>query len=203
MKLTTIAALAAVLMFGLATMVVAETLKLTGVSGESSGGESIGPYFVTVDGVTTMVVCDDLFIQVNMGQTWEARKLGWEDLPASDRPLYGTAYWLVSNILNTPGPHALDQSALWFIFAPTRAPILPRMILPLQWAITRYVTQPDYAGYQNLEIWRPTPGESSQEMLGLSGGGVETPEPASVAYVIVGLGAVAAARVRVRRGGVK
>ena len=169
----------------------AELLQLTGVSGETGSGENIGPYFVTVDGVSQMVVCDDLFIQINMGQTWNANRLTWADLPNQDRPMYGTAYWLVDNILDKPGPHADSQWALWHLFSP-QSDLPGGSSTELAWAGSQYTSQPDYTGYAELVIYRPVPRESSQEMLGLT----ETPEPTTFAYMGIGLALLIVSRFR-------
>ena len=174
----------------LAAVAQAETIQLTGVSGESSGGEAIGPYAVTVDGMTTAVVCDDFFIGIGMGQTWTADRLTWADLPGQERPLYGTAYWLVDSILNGAGPHADAQYALWHLFSP-QAPLPGNALDALAWAQAQYENF-SALSYDTLVIYRPDPRASSQEML------TEAPEAGTLAYGLIGLALLVAARMILR-----
>jgi hypothetical protein len=164
----------------------AETIQLTGIGGEYSNGEAIGPYAVTVNGTTQAVVCDDLYIGIGMGHTWDANRLTWRDLPPQEQPLYGTAYWLVNSILTGVGPHADAQWALWHLFSP-QAPLPGSASDALSWAQAQYSSNPGLT-YDTLVIYRPDPRSSSQEML------AETPEPGTLVYGLIGLALLLAAR---------
>ena len=58
------------LLFGVASL--ADTLTLTGTSGEVFNGEAVGPYGVTVNGTLQQMVCDDLYVHVGLGDSWNA-----------------------------------------------------------------------------------------------------------------------------------
>ena len=88
---------------------LADTLTLTGVSGEIFGGEFIGPYGVTVNGTLQQMVCDDLYIHVGLGDSWNATPLAWADLTELERQsAYGPAYWLTTSVLSGTGLHAAN-----------------------------------------------------------------------------------------------
>jgi hypothetical protein len=171
----------------------AEILQFTGSSGESAGGHSIGPYFLLVDGSSTQLVCDDYTHGITIGQTWNAEKILWGDLPTADLPVYGAAFWLVGDILNpSTSPHADSQYALWRLLA-SAAPLPAGSAGALSWAMGQYAANPGYEGYQSLVIYRPDPRESGQEMLGLQ----QVPEPSTL--VLAGLGLLLLLTPRLRR----
>lgn len=104
---TSVAVLLAVVL-GVAAMAVqasASTLMLNGVSGETSNGYYVSPYSIMVDGSVLQMACDDFFIHINLGQSWQADRLTWADLTTAEKELYGPAYWLVRVILQGNGPH--------------------------------------------------------------------------------------------------
>lgn len=170
----------------------ATPLQLVGTSGEVSGGEYIGPYFISVaGGVPQSMVCDDLFTSIGIGQVWDATRLGWGDLTDAERPLYGVAYWLTAPILNNPAPHADYQWAVWYLFAPA-SPLPGGSAALLAWATTQYEANTGWAGYGSLEVWRPNPLRSSQEFLAMK----ESPEPTTMLYLGSGLFLLSLSRLR-------
>jgi hypothetical protein len=62
----------------------ADTVTLTGVGGNNSGGVYTVPYYMSVNGGATQVVmCDDFTHDVQVGESWNARIIGFGDLAAN------------------------------------------------------------------------------------------------------------------------
>jgi hypothetical protein len=47
-------------------------MQLTGVNGNSYAGVYTSPYYATVNGVATTVICDDFSTESSIGETWQA-----------------------------------------------------------------------------------------------------------------------------------
>jgi hypothetical protein len=180
------------LLFGAAAL--ADTLTLTGTSGEVFNGEAVGPYGVTVNGTLQQMVCDDLYIRIGLGYSWDATRLGWENLTEQERrDLYGPAYWLTTSVLTDTGLHADEQWALWHLFSP-QSELPGDSAASLTWALGQYAANPDYAGYASLLVYRPNPRTSSQEFLAtqesFANAATDTPESGTLLLVLLGSGTI-------------
>ncbi len=102
-------------------------MLLTGAGNNGAlGGDDVGPYTVTINGVSTTVICDDYDDESYIGETWTANvttlsSLGgtkWVDLGNSTN-LYDEAAWLSLNLLSAgPGQAGDIQFAIWTLFDP-------------------------------------------------------------------------------------
>jgi hypothetical protein len=120
----------------LAPLAVAQNVDLTSVQGSSYDGVYVSPYYATVNGVATTVVCDDFADESKLPSSWTAAITPFSSLNAGVGGLAGTAWgnvsgttfsmyeeaaWLTLQVLaQTPGSQGqIDYSyALWALFDP-------------------------------------------------------------------------------------
>jgi len=120
-----------VLAMCLAPMAFAQTsVTLTGVSGQSYDGIYVSPYYASVGGTTTAVVCDDFADESTLGSTWNAQTTSFSNvnstntswgLAGANTALYGAVGYLTNLVLGAaPGSTAqvIDTFALWAVFDP-------------------------------------------------------------------------------------
>jgi hypothetical protein len=118
------------------------TMTLTGVTGPSMGGVYTSPYTATINGVNTLVICDDFLTDVSIGETWDAAattissltgpgtstavKFEHNATAAQQQENYATAAFLAEEILSQDQNTLSGQYhagilsyALWGLFDPT------------------------------------------------------------------------------------
>src|SRR6476660_752402 len=121
-----------VLVICLASVAFAQTsVTLTGVAGQSYDGIYVSPYYATVGGTSTVVVCDDFADESSIGSTWNAQTTSFSNVNSSNTSwglagqntsLYGAVGYLTNLVLAAaPGSTAqiIDTFALWAVFDPS------------------------------------------------------------------------------------
>ncbi len=186
------------------------TMLLTGAGDNGAlGGVYIGPYTVTINGVSTSVICDDFDDESYIGETWTANvttlsSLGgtkWVDLGNSTN-LYEEAAWLSLNLLSaSPGQAGDIQFAIWALFDPNAVNGLSAGDQAnVQWWINDAQGQTFTSGeFANILIYTADISDPircdgdycantpPQEFI------VATPEPSAFILMLIGLMAIAVA----------
>jgi len=118
---------AAVLLFASASFAQV-SMQLTGVNGASAGNVYTDPYYGTINGVSTSILCDDYGDESYLGETWKANvtsvaqvltspnSVKWNaGSAAATQTLYDELAWLALQLLSaTPGQQQEDYSfAMW------------------------------------------------------------------------------------------
>ncbi|HEV2400625.1 MAG TPA: hypothetical protein VGS27_27050 [Candidatus Sulfotelmatobacter sp.] len=114
----------------LASVAFAQTsVTLTGVSGQSYDGIYVSPYYATVGGTTTAVVCDDFADSSYIGSSWNAQTTSFSNvtsnptswtLAGQSASLYGAVGYLTNLVLTSSGnTQIIDTFALWAVFDPS------------------------------------------------------------------------------------
>lgn len=104
-------------------------MDLTGVNGYSYAGVYTSPYYATVNGVATTVICDDFETESYIGETWMANVTNVASVvagtstakftPAQD---YNAVANLATQLLSVPASSeqaVILSFAIWDIFDPT------------------------------------------------------------------------------------
>ncbi|MGH8201360.1 MAG: PEP-CTERM sorting domain-containing protein [Steroidobacteraceae bacterium] len=188
------------------------SMELTGVNGASLNDNDTGPYYAQIgDSGPVAVLCDDLYDDVSIGQTWQATVTNMSDLsattldaglmfhdmtPAKQAADYMAAAWLAQQItggkLSTLQTE-MDSYALWRIFDSDALAGLSSSDRWLVWddykdafAAVENDTPSDFS---NVTIFTPlndTPRSAdSQEYIA-----VNVPEPGTLALMAAGLAAI-------------
>ncbi len=134
---TLISALAAIMLLSVAAS--ADTVKLTGVSGNQQNGVYTVPYFLSVNGSASFTaMCDDYTHEVVVGETWQGTVFSYADLTANwqltragasvanggvglgslaaVQTAYKELFWLFSQFQANPGAADAINFAAWKIF---------------------------------------------------------------------------------------
>jgi hypothetical protein len=111
-----------------ASTVFADTVTVTLTSpppGPYRDGIYVSPYTANINGIPTVVICDDFFDDTAAGQTWQATVNTFSTLGnalfSSNPQGYNQAAWLTLQLLTrTPGSaeQAYYSYAIWAVFAP-------------------------------------------------------------------------------------
>jgi hypothetical protein len=116
----------------MAPWAVAQTpVTLTGVQGSSYDGIYVSPYYATVNGVTTTVVCDDFGDESTIGSSWNATVTPYSNLNGTNTSWglaggtsqqYNAVAWLTLQVLQQAAGstgQVIDSFADWAVFDPT------------------------------------------------------------------------------------
>jgi len=221
MKLTLRATALIVLLLAAAAIASANGVSLTLNNGGNDimGGVYVGPYnFTTSNGQSLQLVCDDFYNDVSIGESWTASTSTVSSLSgvmfAPGNPQYKTQYqevaWLVEQMSANKGNAATVgyiQWAIWAIFDPAivkKGWVDPYGSIASDMSgITWWYDQALACGtgknnctYPNYTIYTPPltgPGQP-QEYFSI----VATPEPSSLALLVVGM--LALMLLMIRRG---
>lgn len=144
-------------------------------------GEYAGYYNAKVDGVDTIVMCDDFTALINYGQTWQANEFTYADVMSgastkfSGVSKYSQAGWLFGQTAAvTPSVRAQMQGAIWNIMTPGSV-VMDPLALSYYMAATNG-THNSYDWSNVMKVLTPTPAASGQEFLTAA----PVPVPASV-----------------------
>jgi hypothetical protein len=215
--------LGAVIVLGSSVLQLAASpvsVTVTGATGETdSAGYLISPYYATINGVDSMIYCDDFANQISMGQTWSANETNLASGNLSEtrygditqtlttqagtasydgQQLYEMAAWLTTQYGSNATTNGAIQDTIWDLFNPnagdpTVHPPQPSSNTWLFAAETNY-TSIDAADFTVITNTAPVtlsgPGQVQEFLI--------TPEPSTTLLLGFGLMAVAIAGRRVR-----
>ena len=144
-------------------------------------GEYAGYYNAKVNGVDTIVMCDDFTTLINYGQAWQANEFTYADVMGgastkfSGTQKYSQAGWLFGQTAAvTPSVRAQMQGAIWNIMTPGSV-----VMDPLAQSYFNAATNGTHNAYDwsnVMKVLTPTPAASGQEFLTAA----PVPVPASV-----------------------
>lgn len=145
-------------------------------------GVYAGYYNAKVDGVDTIVMCDDHTASLSYGQTWTANEFTYADVMGgastkfSGTSKYSQAGWLFSQTAAaaTPSVRAQIQGAIWNIMTPGSVVMDP--LAQSYFNAATGGTHNTYNWSNVMKVLTPTPAASGQEFLTAA----PVPVPASV-----------------------
>jgi hypothetical protein len=185
-------------------------MQLTGVNGYSYDYVYTDPYYATVNGVATTVICDDFATESSIGQTWQANVTNVASVvaltstakfsPAKDYDAVANlATQLVS--VNPSSEEAVVLSyAIWDIFDPSGVSAWlstygdPEGISALASAAANAALAGSYSAdeYSNVTIYTSTTG-TPQEFVSVGAGPMATPEASTIeqlAFDLLAIGVI-------------
>jgi hypothetical protein len=194
-------------------------LTLTGAGANGVlGGVYVGPYQGTINGISTLIICDDFFDETYFNESWTATASTFSDLSntkfgAANLVQYQQAAWLTLQLLNppiscptTPSNCAGDiQFAIWQVFDHTGSNQPFGLLTGSDLSNANYwLTQAQHQVYtsgefSNFAIYTAVscsqncPSWPAQEFL------VKTPEPPELALLGIDLSGVGALLLLFRR----
>lgn len=173
------------------------TVQLIAVNGVNDGQSYVSPYTITVDNQAYQAFCYDYTDQVSLGQTWDAALYSFNDLSnayfsdeSSYQLRYKAAAWLTTQYQTQPQSEWVDlQYALWDLFD-ANAPSNSDSIAWLT-AAAHAASGFDAGAYLAVDGFRDDSGYRPQGFLIVDPlPASATPEPASIALMGLGLGAL-------------
>ena len=154
------------------------TLQLVGTGSNQTNGESAYPYYVTVNGATSSLMCLSFNNTITNGESWQAT------VAAVTGTLYEEAAWLLNDANINPGNAIADQLAAWGLFSNNVTGSNNAQLLAAQNFVSAHPN--DTSIYSQFTLYIPLDGTQSsggdpQIFLG------ETPEPSSQLLLGTGL----------------
>lgn len=205
--------LIAVIILSSALCVAGQTasMKLVGMGNGAMDGASVGPYVATINGVSTLVICDDYVDTSYIGQTWKATVSNPSDLSSAKwNATAGLAGYEEAAYLGTELMAAYQSGnviaqgelsfAIWGLFDPAALTDLKNYNKTYWNAAQAYLNGAANHTYTNFSVYTPASGYliHPQEFLVISKA-VATPEPTSPALLGLDLCAALAVLVVARR----
>ncbi|OHA84218.1 MAG: hypothetical protein A2937_01760 [Candidatus Yonathbacteria bacterium RIFCSPLOWO2_01_FULL_47_33b] len=133
-------------------------------------GVYAGYYNAKIDGVDSIVFCDDFTTGINYGQAWTANEFTYADVIGgagtkfSGVSKYSQAGWLFSQTAAaTPSVRAQIQGAVWNIMAPGSVIMDP--LAQNYYNLATNGTHNTYNWSGVMKVLTPTPSGSGQEFL--------------------------------------
>jgi len=173
-------------------------LDLTGAGNNVADGVYVGPYTATINGVTTLVICDDYSHESYLNDPWwadtstfptltDARFTGPNEIQNYDEVAY-----LAGILFGLSGDDAQAdavQFAIWYINDPTDVDSTQCFGSADVDCVSYWLSQASSQNFTpneftNLMLYTPVGGGNPQEFI------VETPEPAVILLLAIGLLAV-------------
>ncbi len=108
-----------------APVLVTATLEST-ANAEPRSGVSAGFYELSIDGVSTLAMCDDFYTHISVGHSWSGYVMSYDDIQAGEGKFnpgnvdkYSQAGYLISLSNSMSHSEQADMNlAIWNIFAP-------------------------------------------------------------------------------------
>lgn len=199
-------------------------MDLTGVNGQSYAGVYTSPYQATINGVATTVICDDFGTESSINETWNAYVTSVNGVTSpyakfsganvtqasvSTQQAYDAVAALATEILslNPSSSQAIELSfAIWDIF--DYSGVNSWLNTPSYGVSSTFINDVNLdalnaldatytaGAYSNVYIYSSTTG-SPQEFIAV--GPVSSPEPSTIAILVVDMFAVGALILLVRR----
>ena len=147
----------------------ATTITLTGAP---TG--TVGPYNLSIDGISAQGVCVTADIEISVGQSWQATEYTVTDFSAPVQTQYLEAEWLIKQFPLNLGDYNGIHDTIWDIFEPgtySGGTIASWMNL----ASVNYGSVDPYS----FEVYVPIPVNSSQTFIVQA----EAPEPGTLLMV--------------------
>jgi|GEM_PF-3070385 len=178
------------------------TVKYIGPNGATASGIYVGPYSFLVNGQPVDLICNDPYEddQISAGDSWQAVISFYGDLSRTRfgaRPNAAELYGLIGILdmdmfASGPSSYANDHTALLNFVDPTFT-ITAGALERQAWARAQYAGGADLS----RNIWLTPMSEGNQELGGLKV--TATPEPASAASLLIGIGLITVGTVGNRR----
>jgi len=191
-------------------------------AGAVLGGVYDDPYWVLIDGIPTLAICDDFFTEVHAGQTWSAdvytlsdigtsgpQKFTGAPVPYTIQQEYNAAGLLAEDLmasLNDPTLVGEYSYAIWTLFDPSAiwghdgsatnpylTPTQQDDVNTLRTAALTAVLQ-GVTPSDSIFIYTPDPKNASQEFLV-----VKTPEASVLVFLALDLAALLGLALLIRR----
>jgi len=173
------------------------TMVFTGVNGANDGQYYVSPYYGTMNGQTVVLYCVDIINDVTFGQTWQANvtnlasgnlsntrygNASISPVAANAQVLYSEAAWLTTQFAGHPSDYVSLQYALWDLMNPGSEPTSYGNVQ--QWlnlAATNYgsIDLSQFSVVTNVGPVKLT--GQVQEFI------IRTPEPATLALLLIGM----------------
>jgi hypothetical protein len=173
----------AVLLSSAVSMGQTASVKLTGMGTGTMDGASVGPYTATINGASTLVICDDYVNNAYTGQTWNANVSGPANLSGASLAQYEEAAYLSSELLGADSANNLTEEgelsfAIWGVFDPAAITSLLVSNVSEGLAAESYLAGALGKSNANFQLYTPT-GRIGTQFIVMKQQ-VATPEPSAL-----------------------